>query len=78
MTQLSSTLSKCAKDLAGFAVMFFIFFLAFAQLGYLLFGSQNHEYSSFSMSMYVSNNLNLLSFNSGLDCVVFYVPSNTV
>jgi len=53
MTQLSSTLSKCAKDLAGFAVMFFIFFLAFAQLGYLLFGSQVDEYSSFSMSMYV-------------------------
>ena len=53
MTQLSSTLSKCAKDLAGFAVMFFIFFLAFAQLGYLLFGSQCEEYSSFSMSMYV-------------------------
>ena len=35
MTQLSSTLSRCAKDLAGFAVMFFIIFLAFAQLGYL-------------------------------------------
>ena len=55
MTQLSSTLSKCAKDLAGFAVMFFIFFLAFAQLGYLLFGSQVEEYSSFQMSMYVFN-----------------------
>ena len=54
MTQLSSTISKCAKDLAGFAVMFFIFFLAFAQLGYLLFGSQVEEYSSFSESMYVS------------------------
>jgi len=53
MTQLSSTLSKCAKDLAGFAVMFFIFFLAFAQLGYLLFGSQVEEYSSMEMSMYV-------------------------
>ena len=51
MTQLSSTLSKCAKDLAGFAVMFFIFFLAFAQLGYLLFGTQIEEYSSFAMSM---------------------------
>jgi len=39
MTQLSSTLGACAKDLAGFAVMFFIIFLAFAQLGYLIFGS---------------------------------------
>ena len=54
MTQLSSTLSRCAKDLAGFAVMFFIFFLAFAQLGYLLFGTQVDEYSSFPMAMCVS------------------------
>lgn len=51
MTQLSSTLSKCAKDLGGFAVMFFIIFLAFAQLGYLLFGSQLEAYSSFDTSM---------------------------
>ena len=40
MTQLSSTLSRCAKDVAGFGVMFFIVFFAFAQLGYLLFGTQ--------------------------------------
>ncbi|KAF2355422.1 Polycystin cation channel PKD1/PKD2, partial [Trinorchestia longiramus] len=40
MTQLSSTLSRCAKDLAGFAVMFFIVFFAYAQLGFLLFGTQ--------------------------------------
>ncbi|ESN98346.1 hypothetical protein HELRODRAFT_84784, partial [Helobdella robusta] len=46
MTQLSSTLSKCSKDLGGFAVMFFIFFLAFAQLGYLLFGAQVPDYNS--------------------------------
>ncbi|GAB1601077.1 polycystin-2-like isoform X1 [Argonauta hians] len=47
MTQLSSTLGKCAKDLAGFAVMFFIIFLAFTQLGYLIFGTQVKEFSSF-------------------------------
>ncbi|KAJ4441936.1 hypothetical protein ANN_11799, partial [Periplaneta americana] len=40
MAQLSITLSRCAKDIAGFAVMFFIVFFAFAQLGYLLFGTQ--------------------------------------
>lgn len=33
-------LSQCAKDVAGFAIMFFIVFFAFAQLGYLLFGTQ--------------------------------------
>ena len=31
---------QSARDVAGFAVMFFIVFFAFAQLGYLLFGTQ--------------------------------------
>jgi diacylglycerol kinase len=51
MTQLSMTLSRCAKDVAGFAIMFFIVFLAFAQLGYLIFGSQVDGFSTFSDSM---------------------------
>jgi len=51
MTQLSSTLGSCAKDLAGFAVMFFIIFLAFAQLGYLIFGTQVEDFSSFDSAM---------------------------
>uniref|UniRef100_M3YZU8 Polycystin-2-like protein 1 n=1 Tax=Mustela putorius furo TaxID=9669 RepID=M3YZU8_MUSPF len=37
MTQLSSTLARCAKDILGFAVMFFIVFFAYAQLGYSTF-----------------------------------------
>ena len=53
MTQLSSTLAACAKDLAGFAVMFFIIFLAFAQLGYLIFGTQVKDFSSFDDAVYV-------------------------
>ncbi|GAB6019631.1 TRP-like ion channel Pkd2 [Chamberlinius hualienensis] len=52
MTQLSSTLSKCAKDIGGFAVMFFIVFFAFAQLGYLLFGSQVEDFSDFGTSVF--------------------------
>jgi hypothetical protein len=51
MTQLSLTLSRCAKDVAGFAIMFFIVFLAYAQLGYLIFGTQVHDFSTFSQSM---------------------------
>ena len=31
---------QCAADVMGFGVMFFIVFFAFAQLGYLLFGTQ--------------------------------------
>ena len=47
MTQLQSTLTRCAKDVAGFAVMFFIIFLTYAQWGYLLFGSQEFSYKSY-------------------------------
>jgi len=52
MTQLQSTLSRCSKDIAGFAVMFFIIFLAYAQLGYLVFGTQVSDFSTFSESIY--------------------------
>lgn len=52
MTQLSSTLSRCAKDVTGFAIMFFIIFFAYAQFGYLVFGSQVEEFSSFQNCMY--------------------------
>ncbi|KAI3378657.1 hypothetical protein SNEBB_011293 [Seison nebaliae] len=52
MTQLSTTLGKCAKDVAGFAVMFFIVFFAFAQLGYLIFGTQIKDFSSFVSSLF--------------------------
>ncbi|KAJ8014337.1 hypothetical protein DPEC_G00039190 [Dallia pectoralis] len=47
MTQLSSTLGRCAKDIMGFAIMFFIVFFAYAQLGYLLFGTQVQSFSTF-------------------------------
>ena len=51
MTQLSLTLSRCAKDVSGFAIMFFIVFLAYAQLGFLCFGTQVYDFSTFSHSM---------------------------
>lgn len=54
MTQLQSTLSRCSKDIAGFAVMFFIIFLAYAQLGYLVFGTQIEDFSTFHASMLVA------------------------
>nr|XP_040033702.1 polycystic kidney disease 2-like 1 protein [Gasterosteus aculeatus aculeatus] len=47
MTQLSSTLGRCAKDILGFAIMFFIVFFAYAQLGYLLFGTEVESFSTF-------------------------------
>ncbi|XP_052236513.1 polycystic kidney disease 2-like 1 protein isoform X2 [Dreissena polymorpha] len=63
MTQLSSTLGKCAKDLAGFAVMFFIIFLAFTQLGYLLFGTQVKDFSNFKQSFFTLFRIILGDFN---------------
>ena len=51
MTQLSETLTKCAKDISGFAIMFFIIFFAFAQLGYLTFGIQIEGFRAFQYSV---------------------------
>lgn len=53
MMQLSSTLARCAKDILGFAIMFFIVFFAYAQLGYLLFGTQVENFSTFIKCMCV-------------------------
>lgn len=53
MNQLSTTMSRCAKDLMGFAIMFFIVFLAYAQLAYLVFGTQVSDFSTFQACMWV-------------------------
>jgi hypothetical protein len=53
MTQLTETLARCATDVAGFAVMFFIIFFAYAQLGYLIFGTQVYDFSTFAHSVLV-------------------------
>ncbi|XP_023215314.1 polycystin-2-like [Centruroides sculpturatus] len=63
MTQLSSTLSRCSKDVAGFGIMFFIVFFAFAQLGYLLFGTQVFDYSTFVKAVFTLLRLILGDFN---------------
>ncbi|XP_038197320.1 polycystin-2 isoform X2 [Arvicola amphibius] len=47
MSQLSTTMSRCAKDLFGFTIMFLIVFLAYAQLAYLVFGTQVDDFSTF-------------------------------
>ncbi|VDN57480.1 unnamed protein product [Dracunculus medinensis] len=46
MTQLSATLARSAKDIGGFSIMFFIFFFAYAQFGYLVLGTQMADYST--------------------------------
>ncbi|XP_074739603.1 polycystin-2-like protein 2 [Strix uralensis] len=63
MTQLSSTLSRCAKDLTGFAIIFFTIFFAYAQLGYLAFGSQAEEFSSFQNCIFTQFRIVLGDFN---------------
>lgn len=45
-------LLQCALDVLGFSVMFFIIFIAFAELGYLLFGTQVESFSTFGTSMF--------------------------
>ncbi|NXG31775.1 PK2L2 protein, partial [Dromaius novaehollandiae] len=63
MTQLSSTLSRCAKDIIGFAIMFFIIFFAYAQLGYLVFGSQVDEFSTFQNCIFTQFRIVLGDFD---------------
>ena len=51
MNQLSGTLTKCSKELGGFTVMFMIIFFAFAELGYLLFGTQVKDEYEYGVSI---------------------------
>nr|XP_019944360.1 PREDICTED: polycystic kidney disease 2-like 1 protein [Paralichthys olivaceus] len=63
MTQLSSTLGRCAKDILGFAIMFFIVFFAYAQLGYLLFGTEVDSFSTFVKCIFTQFRIILGDFN---------------
>lgn len=63
MGQLSLTMSRSAKDVFGFAVMFFIVFFAFVQLGYLLFGSTVEDFRTFHDTIYALLRLILGDFN---------------
>nr|XP_020018913.1 polycystic kidney disease 2-like 2 protein isoform X2 [Castor canadensis] len=63
MSQLSSTLSRCMKDIVGFAIMFFIIFFAYAQLGFLVFGSQVDDFSTFQNSVFAQFRIVLGDFN---------------
>ncbi|XP_012873128.1 PREDICTED: polycystic kidney disease 2-like 1 protein [Dipodomys ordii] len=63
MTQLSSTLARCAKDILGFAIMFFIVFFAYAQLGYLLFGTQVENFSTFTKCIFTQFRIILGDFD---------------
>ncbi|XP_078059807.1 polycystin-2 [Mustelus asterias] len=63
MTQLSSTMSRCAKDVLGFAIMFFIVFLAYAQLAYLVFGTQVDDFSTFHTCIFTQFRIILGDFD---------------
>ena len=47
MTQLLMTLRDSQKDLVGALVIFFVVFLAFVQLGVLVFGYSAKSFSTF-------------------------------
>jgi Polycystin cation channel len=52
MVQFGKTLAKCAKDLLGFGFMFLIVFVAYAQLGFVLFGTDISDFRSFHDSIF--------------------------
>lgn len=63
MTQLATTLSRCAKAIIGFAVMFFIVFFGYAQLGYLIFGTQVDGFHTFGSCIFTQFRIILGDFN---------------
>ncbi|CBY18963.1 unnamed protein product [Oikopleura dioica] len=63
MNQLSETLSRSAKDVGGFMIMFLIVFLAYTQLGFLIFGSQVEDFSKFDKCVYTLFRIILGDFN---------------
>ncbi|XP_078087585.1 polycystin-2-like protein 1 [Mustelus asterias] len=63
MTQLSTTLSRCAKGIVGFAIMFFIVFFGYAQLGYLIFGTQVEPYHTFGNCIFTQFRIILGDFD---------------
>ncbi|KAJ6655408.1 hypothetical protein lerEdw1_005405 [Lerista edwardsae] len=63
MNQLSTTVSRCAKDVLGFAIIFFIIFLAYAQLAYLVFGTQIDDFSTFQNSVFTQFRILLGDFD---------------
>ncbi|XP_052545988.1 polycystic kidney disease 2-like 2 protein [Tympanuchus pallidicinctus] len=63
MTQLSSTLSRCAKDIIGFAIMFFTIFFAYAQFSHLVFGSQVNDFSTLQNCIFSQFRIVLGDFN---------------
>ncbi|XP_053260076.1 polycystin-2 isoform X2 [Podarcis raffonei] len=63
MNQLSTTMSRCAKDVLGFAIMFFIIFIAYAQLAYLVFGAQVDDFSTFQDSVFTQFHILLGDFD---------------
>lgn len=48
MAMLADTISLATKDMKAFVITFMIYFLAFAQFAYLLFGAQLPSYASFT------------------------------
>ncbi|XP_055374524.1 polycystic kidney disease 2-like 2 protein, partial [Condylostylus longicornis] len=63
MIQFSYTLKSCAKDIFGFGIMFLIIFLAFVQLGLLLFGTKLEEFHNFSTTCVTMVRMILGDFN---------------
>lgn len=53
LSMLTETVKAATKDLKAFVITFFIYFFAFAQLGYLLFSTQVPSYSSFTNTIQV-------------------------
>ena len=67
---LNKTMSTCAHQVVAFACIFFIIFLAYTQLGWLLFGGHLSEWRSFQTSMSVEIDSPFVSICQFFDSVL--------
>ncbi|XP_021950214.2 polycystic kidney disease 2-like 1 protein [Folsomia candida] len=52
ISRIVETLSRCAKNIGGFSIIFLIILLAFAQLGHIVFGQQVLAFRTFPLSVF--------------------------
>jgi len=52
MSIVSITINRSTTDLVGFTLMFFVVFLAFAQLSFIIYGTYMQDFSTFGDAMY--------------------------
>lgn len=63
LNQLNDTLKRSSMDILSFSIIFVIFFIAYGQLSYILFGDRLEDYQSFPRTLFTLFRIILGDFN---------------